>query len=180
MLKLIFTLVLSSLILAGCDREAQANNLKEMDDFAWTAQQAREKNIPIMIMFTAEWCDFCHQLKREVLNPMLLGGLYEDYAVIMRQVSVDSSAPLKFSDTETIAKQDFAKLYNADITPTLIFVDSRGLPVGDRIVGVSDTQLFAAMIHRSINQAYEKMGNPMELPASPEQMRRPLPGFPEK
>lgn len=180
MLKIIFTLVLSSLLLAGCDREAQANQLKEMDDFAWTAQEARDKNIPIMIMFTAKWCDFCHQLKSDVLNPMLRGGLYEGYAVIMRQVSVDSSQQIKFSSNENIAKNEFAKMYNAEVTPTLLFVDSRGLPVADRIVGTFDTQIFAAMVHKSLNQAYENMGNPMVLPTSPENMTRPLPGFPEK
>ena len=111
---------------------------------------------------------------------MLRGGLYEGYAVIMRQVSVDASQQIKFSANENIAKNEFAKMYNAHVTPTLIFVDSRGLPVGDRIVGNFDTQIFAAMIHKSLNQAYEKMGNPMVLPTSPEHMRRPLAGFPEK
>lgn len=174
MRKLISVLFLSLFTLLGCERSAQANTLQEMDDFHYVAQQASQQNIPIMIMFTAKWCEFCNQLKREVLDPMIKGGLYDGYAMYMRQVSLDLHSPIVFSATETIQKRQFARLYNADITPTIIFVDSRGVPVGDRIVGVADVQLFGGMIHRSLNQAYENMGNPMRLPAMPEHMTRPL------
>lgn len=180
MFKTIGAVLLVSFLLVGCERPAQANTIQEMDDFHWTAQLAAEKNIPIMIMFSAQWCEFCEQLKREVLNPMILGGMYDGYAMYIRQVSLDSYTDLKFSETETIDKRRFAGMYGADITPTLVFLDSRGLPIGDTLLGVSDIQLFAAMIHRSVNQAYEKLGNPMRLPPSPEDMRRPLAGFPEQ
>jgi thioredoxin-related protein len=179
MFKKLSTLVIAAALLVGCERPAQANVVPEMDDFHWTAQMAAEKNIPIMIMFTAKWCEFCDILKNEVLNPMMRGGFYDGYAMYIRTVSIDSYTPLKFSATEEIDKRKFAEMYRAEITPTLIFVDSRGLPIADRIVGTMDTQLFAGMIHRSINQAYEKLGNPMRLPVKPEDMRRPLPGFPE-
>lgn len=175
MLKVFSTIVLSSVLLMGCEQNAQANDLQEMDDFHYVAQMAQRDNVPIMIMFTAKWCEFCNQLKREVLNPMIRGGLYDGYAMYMRQVSLDMHSPIKFSETETIQKRQFGRMYKADITPTLIFVDSRGLPVADPIIGVADVQLFGGMIHRSLNQAYENMGNPMRLPAMPEQMRRPLP-----
>lgn len=180
MIKSLGIFLLSVLMLVGCERTAQANNLKEMDDFYWISQQASQKNIPIMIMFTAKWCEFCDQLKRDVLNPMVRGGLYDGYAMYVRQVSIDSYTPLKFSASETIDKRKFAQMYRAEITPTIIFIDSRGLPIADPIIGNIDSQLFAGMIHRSINQAYEKLGNPMRLPVRPEDMRRPLAGFPEK
>lgn len=181
MLRIIFSAVLLSFLSFGCSgsSQAQARTLQEMDDFHWIGQLANQKNIPIMIMFTAQGCEFCRQLKREVLNPMILGGLYDGYAMYMRQVSLDDYTPLKFSDEESIDKRAFARMYRAEITPTIIFVNSRGIPIAEKIVGVFDTQLFAARIHQAINQGYEQLGNPMELPTRPDDMTRPLPGFPE-
>jgi thioredoxin-related protein len=153
----------------------QASSLKEIDDFHYLSQQARSQNIPIMIMFTAAHCEFCHQLKREVLDPMIRGGLYDGYAMYMGQISLDRHRTLKFSETETIQKRQFARMYGYDITPTVMFVDFRGVPVAEPLIGVMDVQLYAALIHARLNSAYTKMGNPMQLPVSPEDMRRPLP-----
>lgn len=175
MTKPIWALALTVFFLVGCEREAQANTLREMDDFHWVAQQARGDNLPIMIMFTAQWCEFCNQLKDSVLNPMIRGGLYDGYAMYMRQVSLDMHSPIKFSEEETIEKRAFARMYNADVTPTVIFVNSRGLPVAEPLVGTFDVQLYAGLIHARLNEAYQRMNNPMRLPTSPEDMRRPLP-----
>lgn len=164
------------LFLGGCaDQQAHANKLQEMNDFHWTAQQARVNNIPIMIMFTAAHCEFCHQLERSVLNPMIRGGLYDGYAMHMRKVNTGMGDQIKFSDDETITKPNFARMYRADVTPTVIFVNSSGIPVADPLIGSMDVQLYASMIHQRLNQAYERMGNPMRLPVNPDQMRRPLP-----
>ncbi len=171
MLNRLLILLVTPFLLIGCDKTAQANTLQEMDSFYEVAQQAQRDNLPIMIMFSAEHCGFCIQLKREVLDPMMRNGMYDGKVMYMRQVSLDMHSPMQFSATETIEKRAFASMYRADITPTIIFVDSRGLPIADRLVGVFDTQLYAGMIHRSLNQAYEKLGNPLRLPATPEQMQ---------
>lgn len=176
MIKLLTTLSVSLVLLVGCcDRQAQANTkLQEMDDFHWIAQQARADNIPIMIMFTAAHCEFCHILTDSVLDPMILGGLYDGYAMYMRKVSTDRHRYIKFNENETIGKRQFARMYNADITPSVIFVNANGIPVAEPLIGVMDSQLYAGLIHQRLNQAYERMGNPMRLPVSPEDMRRPL------
>jgi thioredoxin-related protein len=175
MFKKWIAMLLAVGFLAGCDQKAQASLLPEMDNFHFVAQQAREKNIPIMIMFTAYHCEFCSQVDAAVLTPMIRGGLYDGYAMYMRKVSTDNSRQLVFSPSETLSKFDFARMYRADITPTVIFVDWRGLPVAEPLVGSMDVQLYAAMIHQRLNVAYERIGNPMRLPVNPEQMRRPLP-----
>ncbi|WP_044413673.1 thioredoxin family protein [Thiomicrospira microaerophila] len=169
---------LALLVLTGCSEPfAHANKLQEMDDFHQVAQQAKAQNIPIMIMFTAEHCRFCHQLEREVLNPMIRGGLYEGYAMMLRKVDTDLNSQIKFSDNESLSKRNFARMYRAHVTPTVIFVDASGKPVAEPLVGTMDVQLYAGLIHQRLNQAYTRMENPMRLPVSPDQMRRPLAQF---
>lgn len=167
--------VLTALLLTGCSsQQANAHKIQEMDDFHAVSQLAQETNIPIMIMFTAEHCNFCHQLERDVLNPMMRGGLYEGYAMLMRKVDLDHQHPIKFSDKETISTRNFARMYRAQVTPTVIFINAKGLPVAEPLVGTMDVQLYAGLIHQRLNIAYANMGNPMRLPISPDQMRRPL------
>lgn len=182
MQKLLLALA-AALLIVGCESQAQTNQsktLQEIDDFSLVASEASNKNIPILIMFTAEDCGFCKQLKREVINPMLKGGLYDGYAMLMRQISVDSKVELLLPDGESVKKFRYARSHRAFATPTLIFVDAHGRQIGDPIIGTADTQLYAAMIHKSVNQGLTKLGNPMKLPVVPEAMTRPLPGFPEK
>lgn len=174
MLKKWLAMLLAVGFLAGCDQKVEASLVPEMDNFHFIAQQARENNLPIMIMFTAYHCDFCSQVDEAVLTPMMRGGLYDGYAMYIRKVNIDDGQ-LTFSPSETITKFNFAKMYRADVTPTVVFVDWRGLPIAEPLVGSMDVQLYAAMIHQRLNLAYERIGNPLRLPVSPEQMRRPLP-----
>ncbi|UQB42307.1 thioredoxin fold domain-containing protein [Thiomicrospira microaerophila] len=164
----------SLFLLAGCfDRQAHAN-MQELSDFHWLSQQARANNIPIMLMFTGPHCEFCTQLERTVFNPMLRGGMYEGYALHMRKVS-ELHQEIRFNADERITKRNLARMYRADVTPTVIFVDSRGIPVAEPMIGSMEVQLYLGMIHQRLNQAYERMGNPMRLPVNPDQMQRPLP-----
>ncbi|SFR56411.1 thioredoxin fold domain-containing protein [Thiomicrospira sp. ALE5] len=173
MFKKLVAMALALGLLAGCSQKTEASQLVEMNNFHFVAQQARAKNIPIMIMFTAYHCEFCSQVDAAVLSPMVRGGMYDGHAMYMRKVSTDHSRDIVFSPEERLSKFDFARMYRADITPTVIFVDWRGLPVAEPLVGSKDVQLYAAMIHQRLNVAYERMGNPMRLPANPEDMRRP-------
>lgn len=174
MKKLMTVLGLTLVMLTGCfDRQAYAS-MQELTDFNWVAQQARADNIPIMLLFTGPNCEFCSQLETFTFNPMLRGGKYEGYAMYMRKVS-DQYQTIQFNAHETILKRDLARMYRADISPTVIFVDSRGVPVADPLIGALDVQLYLGLIHQRLNLAYERMGNPMRLPVRPEDMQRPLP-----
>ncbi|WFE69602.1 thioredoxin fold domain-containing protein [Thiomicrospira sp. R3] len=160
------------LIFASFQHKAQAN-LAELTDFHWVSQQARAQNIPIMLMFTGPHCEFCSQLERTVFNPMIRGGMYEGYALYMRKVS-ELHQEIRFNADERITKGNMMRMYRADVTPTVIFVDPNGIPVAEPMIGSMEIQLYLGMVHQRLNQAYERMGNPMRLPVNPDQMRRPL------
>ncbi|WP_044413670.1 thioredoxin family protein [Thiomicrospira microaerophila] len=173
MKKRIAFITLSLMVmLGGIQHKAQAN-LEELTDFHWLSQQARAANIPIMLMFTGPHCEFCSQLERTVFNPMIRGGMYEGYALYMRKVS-ELHQEIRFNADERITKGNMMRMYRADVTPTVIFVDWRGLPIAEPMIGSMEVQLYLGMVHQRLNNAYEKLGNPMRLPVNPDQMRRPL------
>lgn len=147
---------------------AHSGAFKELQNLQQLAQQSKQTGLPIMLMFGAQWCEFCGLLEEEVLDPMAMNPNYDGKAVLMRHVGVDEQALIPGFDGKPIKKSQWAYQLNADLTPTVIFMNGNGREVAPRIVGISNIELYAGIIHRNLNMAYEKMGTPFRLPATPE------------
>lgn len=157
--------------LMACDPSAKADSspLKELDNLETLAQTARKTDLPIMLTVGAQWCEFCHILRDEVLEPMALGGEYEGKYMYMRYLSIDDRHDIPGIDGKPMNKNKWAYQYNADLTPTVLFIDGNGKEVADKIVGISNIELFSALIHSRLNQAYKNMGNPLRIAPMPMQ-----------
>lgn len=174
-------LVASLFALSGCEQPANANSdlphnaaqggaLQELQNLETLGQQAREKNLPIMFAVGAEWCEFCHQLRDEVLSPMALGGDYDGKYMYMRYFSIDDDNPIPGIDGKPMSKAKWAYQKSADLTPTVIFIDGNGNEVAEKIIGIANIELYTTLIHKRLNEAYEKMDNPIRITAMPDQM----------
>ncbi|PLA75278.1 hypothetical protein CYQ88_01550 [Hydrogenovibrio sp. SC-1] len=168
--------LLALFALTACDQPAKANsnayptsNLKELTNLEQLAKQARQHNLPILLSVGAQWCEFCHQLRDEVLSPMALGGDYEGHYMFMRYLSIDDHQPIAGVNGKPIIKHRLAESYGADLTPTVIFIDGHGKEVADKIVGIANIELFSALIHNRLNQAYKNMGNALRINVMPGQ-----------
>lgn len=166
--------IVSLILISGCEQKAQANpqvKIKELNNLQQLSVESKQNNLPILLSFGAEWCEFCEQLKDEVLDPMALGGQYEGKYVYLRYVSIDDPDPIPGFNGTDVIKADWAEAYGSDLTPTVLFIDGEGKEVAPRIVGISNIELYSAMIHRALNTAYKNMNNPLTIPAMPEQMQ---------
>ncbi len=141
---------------------------KELENLETLGQESDRLQLPIMLMFGAEWCEYCEQLNEYVFNPMVLGGLYEGKVVLMRHVGVDEDAPIPGWNGELIKKAKWAYQLNADLTPTVLFLDGAGKEVAPRIIGIPEITLYAGVIHQNLNIAYKNMGRDMQIPVTPE------------
>jgi len=162
-------LIAFGLGLSACNQgaQAQANTIPELQDLQTLAQKAEAKNLPIMITVGADWCDFCYVLKKNVLDPMMLGGDYEGKKLYMRYLSLEDDTPIPGIAGQKIIKREWAEKHKADLTPTVIFIDSYGREVADKIVGISALELYMGLIHQRLNQAYKNLGNPMRVDTLP-------------
>ncbi|BBP42372.1 thioredoxin family protein [Thiosulfativibrio zosterae] len=147
------------------------NALPELTNLQAVAQEAKQKNLPIMLMFGATWCDFCHTLRHEVLDPMELGGLYQGKYVVMRHIVIDHELTMPGFDGKPLNMRTWSDNIHADLTPTLVFFDSQGKEIAPRIVGISNLDMYAALIHQRLNLGYQALNNPIRLPAMPEQLK---------
>ncbi len=165
------SVVISLCLLTGCDTSAQAAkhaHFKELQNLQELAMQSKQQQLPILVMFGAEWCEFCQQLNEEIFTPMALNGLYEGKVVLMRHVGVDENQPIPGWDGQLIKKSNWAYALNADLTPTVLFFDGEGKEVAPRIVGIPEITLYAGLIHQHLNIAYQNMGLDKQIPITPE------------
>ncbi|BCN92329.1 hypothetical protein THMIRHAM_01140 [Thiomicrorhabdus immobilis] len=145
-------------------------SFKELDDLQSLAEKSKQQALPIMLMFGAEWCEYCQVLKEQVFNPMALSGLYEESVVLMRHVGIDEDQPLIDWHGSPVKKDKWAYQLNADLTPTVLFLDGFGREVAPRIIGISEITMYAGIIHQNLNIAYKNMGLNKQIPLTPEQL----------
>ncbi|CAN8139396.1 thioredoxin family protein [Thiomicrorhabdus sp. 6S2-11] len=165
------TLLSVLLLQTACDNSVLAGNkhsLAELQNLQTLGAEAKTKQLPILLIFSAEWCEYCEVLKEHVLHPMSINGMYEGKVVFLRNVGIDEPEPIPDWHGNPIKKSKWAYQINADLTPTVVFFDGNGKEVADRIIGISEVGLFASLVHVRINQAYANMGLTKRIPATPE------------
>ncbi|WP_321325245.1 thioredoxin family protein [Thiomicrorhabdus sp.] len=170
-----FMLILLLVFLLKITQQADANSdssFKELTNLQKLAEQSQQLKLPIMLMFGAEWCEFCELLQESVFDPMMLGGLYEEKVVLMRHVGVDEAEPIPSWDGTLINKAKWAYELDADLTPTVLFFDANGHEVAPRIIGISEITLYAGLIHQRLNTAYKNMGLTKRIPVTPELLEK--------
>lgn len=163
---------LSVLQNTASNEQVTTDKLIELTDLQKLAEQSEKKGLPIVLMFSAQWCEYCDVLKEHALNPMMKSGLYEGKLGLFRHVGIDEAEPLVLLNGERLKKSKWAYQLNADLTPTILFIDSRGQEVAERLVGISELTLFSALVHARLNEAYKNMGIDKVIPATPEQLEK--------
>ena len=156
--------IISNMSLAHANK---LGNFSELQNMQSLAVQAKQLQRPIMLLFKADWCEYCELLHEAVLAPMALSGLYNDY-VIVRYVSVDDDKTIGDWQGKSVNKATLAYHLNADLTPTVVFLNHKGKEVAPRIVGIQEITLYTNVIHRNLNLAYASMGISTRIPVTVE------------
>ena len=110
MKKLGYLLFSSCLLFASAVIAQEATDLEETADFYSLGEDASDRDLPILVMFSQKNCAYCVILEEQYLRPMLKSGDYKD-KVIIRKVRIDSYDTLRNFDGGAIDVSDFAGGY---------------------------------------------------------------------
>jgi thioredoxin-related protein len=136
---------------AGAAGVPLAENLHE------EALQAEHDCKPLMLEFSSSSCGYCQLLEEEVLNPTLLDHDY-DRRVLMRKVMIDGAERLTdFDGRNTVNTSHLAARYQVHVTPTLLFVDSQGRELAERMVGVTTLDFYAGYLDAALDAAKKRL-----------------------
>ena len=127
---------------------------------------AQQKQLPILLTFTAIDCHYCDLLEEEFLQPMLLSGEYGDKIIIRKLVLDNGSRLMDFSGQQVNATR-LSDSYRVTVTPTILFVDESGVELAQRMVGINTLDMFGGYLDDCIETAWLMIRNPPGLAKLP-------------
>ena len=147
--------MLASITIASEGEFAEVH-IQLTDNLVTTGNLSRQRQVPILLMVSGIDCTFCASLKEEYLEPMLRNTEYEK-KVIIREVIIDDGSDLLDFDGKRISGNDVSLRYNANLTPTLLFIDHQGKELAERVVGYTTPEMYGYYLDRSIDQALDNL-----------------------
>lgn len=139
----------------GRDENLPPVTIINMQDFRLDGSIARQRRVPILILFSMDGCDYCEYVEEEHLKPMLRNAGYRS-KVIIRRVMTDSPADIIDVDGLPISSDNFSHRYQAYLTPTVVFFDYNGRALA-RIIGVRNTEFYGGELDRGLEDSLKIM-----------------------
>jgi len=134
---------------------AVERSVPEVVDFQQLAEQAQHKNLPLLVFFSAEHCEYCERLEADHLGFMANSEEY-DNKIILRKFMIDGHASVVDFSGQTVLPEDFAYRHNVDVTPTILFFDAQGKQLAKKIIGYNRGSFFGYTLDERINIAAQR------------------------
>ena len=153
------TLQIAGMLLVGTALNlapAWAEDLFSNLDLYRDGRLAEEQRIPVMLLFSADYCEYCTRLMEEFLIPMHRSGEYHD-RVLIRELKIDSYIAVRDFDNRSTQPEDLAYRYNISLTPTILFLDHRGRELTARMVGFGPVDFFGLYLDAAIDSAQARL-----------------------
>jgi thioredoxin-related protein len=131
-------------------------DIKQIDSIQKESQIAKDKKLPLLILFSMTHCPYCVLIKENFLVPMLISGDYTN-KVLIREINIEENIEIMGLSGKIQASSQFAANMGVSVYPTMIFVDSQGCRLADSIVGINTPSLFGGRIDDAIDEANQKI-----------------------
>lgn len=151
----IFALILACLVLSPA-YAVERGKLPYATDLSRDAKLAREKQIPILILFSMHGCPFCKRVREEVLIPTTLNAEY-DNKVILLEVDGNNHAKMIDFDGKITTQANFVARNRVGFTPTVKFFDPLGREVADPIIGLVTMDYYGGVLDQAIDTSIAKI-----------------------
>ena len=125
-------------------------------DLREEARIARDNNLVLVLEFTSEYCGYCRKLEELFLVPMQRNDEY-DSKILIRQVSLDLYETLVDFEGRPMSTSEFAERYDVSLTPTLVFLNSEGVEMSEKLVGIWSEDFYGGFIDNRIDKARERL-----------------------
>lgn len=126
------------------------------NDLSREAADARRGNVPLLLVFAQEHCDYCERLDREILNPWYASGGFNG-KVRIRRVMIDSFQSTRDFDGAALDQDELRRRFKVYVTPTVLLVDAQGQELAPRITGIENSEFYGAYLEIAIDEARERL-----------------------
>jgi len=130
---------------------AAEGSLAVARDFARDGRDLSAKKLPMLVLYSQADCPWCERARREYLVPMQRDAAYRD-RVVLRQIDIDSDAPLTDFAGHPTTHREFGKAERARVAPTVMIYGPGGERLSDPIVGFRIPDFYGAYLERAIDE----------------------------
>jgi len=123
--------------------------VETVEDLRVLKQQAETDDLPVLLLFTSEDCEYCDALRINYLLPMVKSSEYKS-SILIRQIYIEDYSYLRDLKGELISGDVLALKYDVDVTPTILFISGSGNELAQRIVGISNIYYFGEILDKQI------------------------------
>lgn len=155
----LFTIGLTFLLALSMHNAKAGEILPLAVDLEKTAHTAAKFNIPVVIFYTATWCNYCKKLEENIIHPLLQTTDIESYAEF-RQVIMDKSHwMMKDFAGNDIEMKTYAPTQKVKVAPTTLVYNSKGELIAEPILGLTLEEFYPGNLEKVINQGLKALGN---------------------
>ncbi|CFB62289.1 hypothetical protein LMG16407_02361 [Pandoraea apista] len=126
-------------------RRAEQEAVPMATDFAAHARRAASLDAPLIVLVSLRDCVYCGPIRQRELAPLVRSGKYE-----VREIGMDSRAPVRDFDGATTTGVDWARAHGVKVSPTVLFLDTSGRPVADPLIGAGLPDFYGAYLDDAI------------------------------
>ena len=110
---------------------------------------AKRAGTPLVVMTSLPGCPYCDLVRDHYLIPM---GLADELVAVQLNIT-DNTAVVEDFDGVARSAKTIAKRWDARFAPTLLFFNSKGVELAERIVGVAVPDFFGAYLEQRLHTA---------------------------
>jgi thioredoxin-related protein len=110
---------------------------------------AKRAGTPLVVMTSLPGCPYCDLVRDHYLIPM---GLADELVAVQLNIT-DNTAVVEDFDGVARSAKTIAKRWDARFAPTLLFFNSEGVELAERIVGVAVPDFFGAYLEQRLHTA---------------------------
>jgi thioredoxin-related protein len=133
-------------------RAAEAPDLPLARDFQDDARLARERRVPLLILFSLPRCPYCSEVRRAHLLPMLRDPAQAGRAII-RQVNLGSDDPIVGFDGKATTHDAVARRHGVRAAPEVAFWDPQGRQAAEPLKGMLLPDFYASYLESALATA---------------------------
>jgi thioredoxin-related protein len=138
-----------------CWSISHAAGLPVVKDFTVEARDARQRQVPILVLFMSETCEYCETVLEEFLLPMQRDPEFKD-KVILRQIESGSGEALIDFYGKSTTYSSFSSRHKVWGVPNVMLFDSNG-QVLTSIEGLLTVDFYYAFLVDAIDESLAKI-----------------------
>jgi thioredoxin-related protein len=126
-------------------------------DLSGDGRDMKARAAVMLTLYSQANCRWCERAKAEYLIPLQNDPAWAG-RVLLRQIALDSEAPLVDFAGRRTTQQAFARAERVRVTPTLVVYGPDGARLAEPIVGFRLADFYSSYIERALTEALARTG----------------------